>query len=313
MSPSGDAVATYKLQGRAHSEQIRSGAAGDFEVLTIDDLKIDHAYQRDLNVDLVQKIARDWDIAAAGPLVVSRRADGSLFIVNGQHRAAAAKTAGEEEVIAQVVDMTEVPLDEARKLEAELRLKGNSRRSDKVQERFRAQLAAGYRESLAIVEIADTFGTRINPWPDGRHGINCVSTVEALYRKDRGGHLVRVFEFVQEAFGQVDGPTSTSTILAGVSWLLERHDHGMDRKRMVERLGVEGTDQLMRAAMAHRAALHGSTWMNFYRAMIGAYNERLPEAKRLPWITSAASRSAAKLDSEAAARRDAAGQTEPGA
>lgn len=295
----------YDKRSKSHSEAIASGAAGEFEVVRIDDLKVDHSYQRDLDVNLVQKIARDYDIAAAGPLVISRRSDGSLFVVNGQHRGAAAKTAGETEVIAQVIDMSGVPLDEARKIEAELRLKGNTRRGDKVQERFRAQLAAGYRESLAIVEIARQFGTRINPWPDSKHGVNAVSTIEALYRKDSGGHLVRVFEFIQEAFGSVDGPTSTTAVLSATSWLLERHDHEMDRKRMVERLGVEGLDALMRQALSHRAAMGGSVWMNVYRAMIGVYNQRLPENKHLTWRTSASSKRIADQEIADARARDA--------
>lgn len=301
-------VARYEISGgRAHSQAIRDGEAGQFEVLRIDDLKVDHSYQRDLDVNLVQKIARDYDIAAAGPLVVARRSDESLFIVNGQHRAAGAKTAGEEEVIAQVIDLTNVPVDEARRIEAELRLKGNMRRGDKIQERFRAQLAAGYKESLAIVEIAASFDTRINPWPDPRHGINAVSTIEALYRKDRGGHLVRVLEFIREAFGNVDGPYATSALLSGVSWLLERHDNEIERKRMVERLGVEGLDSLMRQARSHKAAMGGSLWMNVYRAMVAVYNERLPEAKRLAWRTSTPSKEARRDMEVAAERRAAAG------
>lgn len=308
MSPAEGQVAQFTIaRSKVHSEAIKAGEAGEFEVVSLDALKVDHSYQRDLDVNLVQKIARDWDIAAAGPIVCNRRDDGSLYVVNGQHRAAAAKTAGEMEIIAQVTQ----GLSQAE--EAELRLKGNTRRTDKVQERFRAQLAALHPESLAIVDIAGKFGTRINPWPDTKHGINAVSTIEELYRKDRGGHLVRVLEFIQEAFGQADGPNVTTAALKGVSWLLERHDTGMDRKRMVERLGVEGMPQLMRAAMSHRAALGGSLWMNYYRAMVGVYNERLPEGKRIEWRTTASAKRIAEAESGYAAQRDHGGQTEPGA
>src|SRR3989304_2375030 len=110
---------------------------GNLEVLTIDDLHVDHTYQRDLSADRVQSIAARWDIVAAGPIVVSRRANGDLYIVNGQHRAAAAKMAGETHVIAQVVN------DLTAKKEATLRLKGNCRLGDKAMERFRAQLVSG--------------------------------------------------------------------------------------------------------------------------------------------------------------------------
>lgn len=301
----------YSKRAKAHSEAIRGGTAGEFSVVRIDDLQVDHSYQRDLDVNLVQKIARHYDIAAAGPIVVSKRQDGTLWVVNGQHRAAGAKTAGEDEVIAQIVDNSAVPFDEARQLEAELRLKGNDRRSDKVQERFRAQLAAGYRESIAIVEIAEQFGTRINPWPDPKRGINAVSTVEALYRKDHGGHLVRVFEFIQESFGSADGPTVQVGILNAVSWLLERHGAEMDRGRMVERIGHEGIDSLMRQARSHKAAMGGALWMNVYRAMVGVYNERLPESKRLSWRTSTPQKEARDDMERAASIRAEAGQMDP--
>lgn len=311
MTPSGDPVAAYQLKGRTHSQAISDGSAGEFEVLRIDDLNVDHSYQRDLDVNLVQKIGRKYDIAAAGPIVVSRRSDGKLFIVNGQHRAAGAKTAGEDEVIAQVLDMTSVPTARARVLEAELRLMGNDRRGDKVAERFRAQLAAEHPESLAIVEILAQFNTRINPWPDPRHGVNAVSTVEHIYRKDRGGHLVRVFEFIQEAWGLADGPNASANVLSGVSWLLERHDAEMDRRRMVERLAVEGMDSLLRQARSHKAAMGGSLWMNVYRAMVQVYNERLPENKRLAWRTATPNKESRDAMERAANARSEAGQRDP--
>ena len=76
--------------------------ARDLGPLSIDELNVDHTYQRDLDQTLAQKIARDYDIVAVDPIIVSMRSDGSLWIVNGQHRAAAAKITGETEILAYV-------------------------------------------------------------------------------------------------------------------------------------------------------------------------------------------------------------------
>jgi hypothetical protein len=281
---------------------------GDMEVVAIDDLNVDHAYQRDLDAGLVQRIAAGWDIVASGPIVVSRRPDGSLWIVNGQHRAAAAKVAGETHILAQVKSVAGMTPDEARVYEAELRLKGNTRRTDKSQERFRAQVAARHADSLAIVEIASKFNTRINPWNDQKHGINSVSAVERLYRKNNGVLLTRVFEFIRDAFGEVGGAFASVAMLNAIAWLLERHDQEMNRSRMVERLGVEGIEALDRKARAHKGAMGGALWTNYYRAMIEIYNTNLPQKSRLEWRTNPGPSSPEQRSAESAAQ-EAAQQT----
>ena len=258
---------------------VSTSDVGNLEVLTIDDLHVDHTYQRDLSADRVQSIAAKWDIVAAGPIVVSRRANGDLYIVNGQHRAAAAKMAGETHVIAQVVN------DLTAKQEATLRLKGNYRLGDKAMERFRAQLAAEDPESKAIVTLCEQFETRINATPSTEHGINAITAVETMYRRNKGILLTRVFEVIRLAFGRVEGKYATVGMMKGIEWMLEKHHDGLDRGRFVDRLAAEGPEGLERKARSHKAAMGGALWTNYYRAMVEAYNHRLPEGSRLEWRT----------------------------
>lgn len=251
-------------------------AAGNYEVVKIEDLHIDESYQRDLSRDLVERIKREWDTAAAGAIVVSRRTNGDLYIVNGQHRTAAAQEAGRGEILAQVVE----GLD--RRGEAELRLMGNTRRTDTAQERFRAQVAAGHKESIAIQQICGEFDTRINPSPDQARGINTVAAVEDLYRIDgQGLALTSVFEVVKDAFGTIGGPQAKVAVLKAVAWFLSKHRHEIDRQRYVERLGSEGVDSIDRKARNYKAASGGALWMNYYRAMIEIYNVRLSAGQSL--------------------------------
>lgn len=253
-----------------------SFGSGRYEIVKIADLHIDQTYQRDLSRDLVERIKNDWDPAAAGAIVVSRRVNGDLYIVNGQHRTAGAAERGMTEILAQIVE----GLDS--KAEAELRLLGNTRRTDTAQERFRAQVAAGHVESIAIQEIARQFGTKINPTPDTKTGINTVAAVEDLYRQDgKGLMLTAVLEVVRDAFGAIGGRVASASTLKGLGWFLNRHRDEIDNRRLVERLAMEGIDSIDRKARNYKAAVGGALWMNYYRAMVEVYNFRLSEAMRL--------------------------------
>lgn len=267
----------------ATQDQVFDAAdAGKIEVLTIDELNVDGTYQRELDPGLVNRIAQHWDMAAAGPIVVSRRHDGSMWIVNGQHRAAGAKQAGETEILAQVVH----GLDRAG--EALLRLKGNTRRGDTAMERFRAQVASENPESLAIVELCERFETRINYRPNEHKGINSVSAVEDLFRRDDGVLLTRVLEVIQDAWGEVGGKNVSVHSLKGIAWFLERHSAEANRERLVDRMRSAGRDEIERKARSHKAAQGGAMWVNTYRALVEEYNHRLPDSKRLLWRLSGA-------------------------
>lgn len=275
---------------------LAEAAAGSMEVLPIALLKVDHAYQRDLSMALVQKIARNYDLSAAGPIVVSKRTNGEYFIVNGQHRAAGAQMAGETEILAQVVHGLSA------EQEAELRLKGNTRRSDSSFERFRAQRAAGHADTLAIDSIVEGLGSKVNSWSDQKHGINSIATLEWLYGRDGGLVLVRVLELARDAYGELNGQAAAVATLKGLAWLLDRHTLGageLNRQRLVDRLGAEGIEELYRRTRSHQANLGGARWMNLYRAAIEMYNEGLPENKRIHWRTGGWSKESGYSDTSA--------------
>jgi len=110
---------------------------GSAEIVGIEWINVDGAYQRDLRHDLVNKIAREYDIVKAGAILLSVREDGTLWCVDGQHRLAGAQQSGETEIFAHVVhNLTQAE-------EAELRLARNERRSDTIAEKFRTRLVMG--------------------------------------------------------------------------------------------------------------------------------------------------------------------------
>jgi hypothetical protein len=66
---------------------------------TLAELGVDPAYQRAIDNGasraLIRRIARDWDWSLCQPLVVAQREGAGLFVVDGQHRLAAAQLRGD--------------------------------------------------------------------------------------------------------------------------------------------------------------------------------------------------------------------------
>lgn len=258
---------------------VDAGEAGTIQEVALADLKVDPVYQRDLTASFVERLAGNYDVVTAGTIVVSRRPDGDLYIVDGQHRAAAAVRAGETHILAQVVN------EPSAEEEARLRLKGNVKRTDRIFEVFRARLASGDETALAIQRILAEFDTQINLTPTLGSGINAVSAVEKLYKLDNGVSLITVLTMMKKLFGEIRPEIASSDLLKGLTWFLGRHDGDFDMERFERLLKLTGPAALGRSARAHKASLGGALWVNSYRALVTMYNEGLSDASKLEWKT----------------------------
>jgi hypothetical protein len=247
----------------------------EVEVVELADLRIDHRYQRPLDQGLVERILSDWDPIAADPLTISQRADGSLWIVNGQHEAAAATLKGETEMLAFIYTGLTV------KQEADLRLKKNNRRSDTPLERFHAQVMAGNAESLAIVALLAEFGTEINKQVTAYHGINAVAAVEHVFRWDEGTTLRQTLFVVRDSFGEIKGDAASGALIKGIAWFIRQHAGQVNMRELIRRVSRYDADEIRRKARSHKAVVGGADWINVYRALVEIYNHRRAEHTRI--------------------------------
>jgi hypothetical protein len=262
------------------------GGFGSAEVLEIDLIQIDPDYQRDLRHDLINKIGREYDIVKAGPILVSERADGTLMCVDGQHRMLGAKQAGETEVFANVVHGL------TQEQEAELRLARNDRRPDTIYEKFRTRLVMGDKKAHRIVELVRQQGSEVNLSPSTSTGINGIATLELLYDIDGTGvWLTRAMRCIREAFATEDRSLSpdefSASMLKAVTWFLAQHvdSREVPYEKFVERLGVHDVHDIRRKAVSHKAAMGGSQWLNYYRALVELWNFKRREEHMLRWKT----------------------------
>jgi hypothetical protein len=130
-------------------------AIGTMPVLqycTPEQLLIDDSYQRTLETGpsqtLVRRIAMFWDWSLCQPLIVARRNDGGHYVVDGQHRLAAAKLRGDIFQLPCVVASYASMADEAASFVA----LNQQRRPLGALDLFKAALAAGDTEAMSIMK-----------------------------------------------------------------------------------------------------------------------------------------------------------------
>lgn len=88
------------------------------QFLLLDQLEIDDAYQRSIDnpgsQSMIRAIARSWSWDLCQPLFVARRNDGRMFVVDGQHRLAAARLRGDIAQLPCIISLTNGVAQEAR-------------------------------------------------------------------------------------------------------------------------------------------------------------------------------------------------------
>lgn len=165
------------------------GSPPTLEWRAVAELQIDASYQRAIDTgpsqSLIRKIAMYWDWGLCQPLAVSRRPDGALTIVDGQHRASAAKLRGDIPHLPCVITSYSSAGDEAAAFVA----LNQMRRPLSALDLFKAAVAAEDTEALLILDCITSAGLRIakhsnfTAWKAG--DISNIGGIQRFFR--RGG------------------------------------------------------------------------------------------------------------------------------
>lgn len=192
-----------------------SPALGSMPVLSYmppQQLEIDDSYQRELAASapsqmLIRRIAMHWDWGLCQPLVVSRRLDGGAprhFVIDGQHRLAAARLRSDISVLPCVISEYESAADEAARF---VHLNQQRRPLSKL-DLFKAAVASGDVEAAAIIETMAESGLDLarhgNPtaWKPGQ--VCNIGGIEQAWRVHGQAVCREAMEILAAAFqGQV--------------------------------------------------------------------------------------------------------------
>jgi len=139
------------------------GLRPSLENCRIPDLQVDESYQRSIDNGssqaLIRKIAAYWDWSLFHPLTIARRADGSLWVVDGQHRLAAARMRRDLYDLPCVVTAYQSQADEAASFVA----MNVQRRALSALDLFKAAVAAGDDNAVEVTEMMNAAGLTLAP------------------------------------------------------------------------------------------------------------------------------------------------------
>jgi ParB-like chromosome segregation protein Spo0J len=191
------------------------------ENLEIEGLKVDPRYQRTVSVSMVKRLANGWDDLAAGVIIASRRKDGEVVLLDGQHRVAAAIQRGKKALVAVVYDGLSVK-DEARMFT----LINTNRRAVQKTTQFKARLLYGEPTATRIAGLLADVGGEI-----GQNKLTAVGAIERIFQLNPRA-LKLAMEILHEAYGKLDSSTAPATMILAIG-MLANDERRLDRKRLL--------------------------------------------------------------------------------
>lgn len=204
-----------------------SPAFGEYKMLPVSQLTTDGTYQRILSQWAVRSIVTHYEPILYQPLVIGRR-EGKNYIIDGQHRQAAAIEKGFKEVPCMVYKTR----DAAHEAQIFIWLQ-ERRRILTTAQRFKAKLEIGDKSARAIdrmlrhfkFETSDYEGFKLYGARD--NVILAVGTLERIYGNDGGGEILEnVLIVLRDAW---DGRASAlrKNILSGLALFMMNNQYGV--------------------------------------------------------------------------------------
>jgi hypothetical protein len=153
-------VSDFAKAGLTFSSEI--GTVPEMKLLPVEKLVIDPTYQREVGTHgkkNVRKIVNEFRFSRFEPIVVAPTGDGRFAIINGQHRAMAAKLRG-----VKMIPSAIVKADQAEQAAAFAAINGNVTAISSMQ-LFHANLAAGDSEAKGLAHVCKQAKVNICRYP----------------------------------------------------------------------------------------------------------------------------------------------------
>jgi hypothetical protein len=261
---------------KTHIEKLNK--PNHLEELHCGDFSVDHNVQRALNEARRDEMAADFRPDSLGLVTASLRADGRLYLLDGQTRVAAARVAHYDGLIA-----TRVFEGLTLKEEAGLFLTLNKMRTVSTIEKFKVRVTLGDTVAVNINKILKAYGLNVNFAAASKpNTISAVVTLEKVYHgagvRDGGHHadlVDRVIGSLIKAYGGDTRPVVFSRALVeGMGIFHATYGKKIDRDRLTDTMSAVPPRQVASRARTRRDALGGSLGENAAEVILDIYNSR---------------------------------------
>ena len=154
---------------------------GEFAEISKDNLKIDLTYQRQGNVSRILKIAREFDWALFGALIVIQGMDKSFYVLDGGHRFRAAMLRHDVDKVPCMVHAVSSPEEEARIF---LNYQ-DYHKPLRPYERHRALIACNDDVAIEADLIVNEVGYQFADNTALRYGTNAIATTYRIIKRNK--------------------------------------------------------------------------------------------------------------------------------
>jgi hypothetical protein len=210
------------------------------EYLKIADLNVDPSYQRRLYETRIANITGRFDPDLIQTIVVSRREDGTLWLLDGQHRVEALRRLGKSVVLADVRE----GLSHEREAILFWRLNSGSSRPTSF-EQFQARLTGLEPIAVGISKVVEKHGYHVGRVAEPG-GIQATSALETVYNM---GRLDKVLSILSTAW-PMDRMARESAVIMGLGSFLLTFDGDAhyDDGRLLVAMDAVSPSAIMRRA-----------------------------------------------------------------
>lgn len=245
----------------------------------IERLRVDHTYQRSLDQNRVRAMAHSWIQDRCGLLVVNQRADGDLYIIDGQQRQAALMLIDNRprEVLAEIFQgLTQA--QEAR-LFFDLDTK---RRGLTTAAIFHALVAAEDPAAIEILDIAEKAGLSLSINSSAPNNLRAFGTVMQIHRRAGPQVLARIFKIVTNSWSETKY-WGAGSILHGLETFFRKYPDAKDAHlittlQKVTPVQIETKARLLNDALTTQVVSH---WVA--RVIHGLYNRGMKKYRLEDW------------------------------
>lgn len=239
--------------------------------LAPNEIKADPDYQRDLDQRRVDAMAKDFQPNLIGVPPVSKRTDGSYWVIDGQHRIKVLIAVGKGDVPISVE--AHEGLSQCEEAQMFLRL-NQGRKAIKAINRFKTRLVAEDPVAIDIKAILKKVGCRITTGKQ-KGGVSAIEAVEFAYYKANLESTMRAL------FAWLDGDPDAfdNGLIRGVSIFFAACVDA-DPVYLARKL-QEQSPMKIRSRMKREAQQHDSKADAAKFVLIDVYNKRTPASKRV--------------------------------
>ncbi len=254
--------------------------------LPLNQLIVDSTIQRPLDENRAQKMADVLDLSLLGVVEVSERPNGTLHIMDGQHRVAALRLAGfHNETVECKVHHGLTKAQEA------ARFNGlNTFKAPRAFDRFKVRIQEGDSVALGVDRILMEHGWRLMTGHiDG--GFTAVQAAERVYtgfgtaNKETGPqNFANALGTVTQAWGR--GPMAANGfIISGLGLFFARYGDQIDKPSLVKRLAqfAGGPDNYLGKARGIRDWRGGGLARCVAELTVEVYNKRRSSSQLEAW------------------------------